>query len=73
MRLKKIFLVFLLLFSIGCDKGGSDDDCKGTIKIIACTKEYMPVCGCDNKTYSNDCVADANGIKSWITGVCDEN
>mgnify|MGYP001626602861 CR=1 FL=1 len=38
-----------------------------------CTMDYMPVCGCDNKTYSNDCLADANGIKLWTTGVCDEN
>ena len=69
----KLLSLLAVFFTLGCKKTSSQDQCKGPGQNIPCTKEYMPVCGCDNKTYSNDCVADANGIKLWTTGVCDEN
>ena len=32
---------------------------------VNCTEVYDPVIGCDDKMYSNACVAQAAGVTSW--------
>lgn len=50
-----------------CEK----DDCKEKIKTdCICTENYDPVCGCNNKTYGNACMAECSGITEHTKGSC---
>ncbi|PBQ33111.1 hypothetical protein CNR22_15430 [Sphingobacteriaceae bacterium] len=55
------------IFITSCSK----NECKEKAKAnCICTMDYKPVCGCNEKTYSNACEAECNGITNYTQGEC---
>ncbi|MBX2891991.1 MAG: hypothetical protein KF734_13765 [Saprospiraceae bacterium] len=70
--MKNIFLtvasVSLLSFALSCKSNKCAE--KPISADCVCTMQYDPVCGCNNKTYSNACMAQCAGIKEYKRGEC---
>ncbi len=58
----------------GSQSGTVAADCIDPSKIkpnTPCNKMLKPVCGCNGKTYSNECLAKKAGVTKWTKGRCE--
>ncbi|KAJ1437739.1 hypothetical protein B484DRAFT_444945 [Ochromonadaceae sp. CCMP2298] len=44
------------------------EECKN--ELIRCSRIYLPVCGCDGVTYSNECMSMYSCIRRSTLGAC---
>ncbi|MEX0811897.1 MAG: Kazal-type serine protease inhibitor [Chitinophagales bacterium] len=66
-----IYGIALGIFLIaGCGKSKNCIDYENVNVNKVCSTIYDPVCGCDDRTYQNECRAEANGVVLWSKGPC---
>ncbi|MCP4438601.1 MAG: hypothetical protein GY810_06615 [Aureispira sp.] len=70
--MKKLILISVLFLGVtvtySCKKPTTCTE--NSSPSCACTKEYKAVCGCNDKTYGNACMARCAGIKEYTEGKC---
>jgi hypothetical protein len=71
--LKKAVFMFLLLtwFQSGAQQFGCVDSLSINPTFACPNNDFYPVCGCDNKTYRNECEAGQKyGVQTYTDGSC---
>ena len=82
MKALKLFLLFIALGGmsvVGCNNDGPEPapECiivpEDANPEANCPPAYAPVCGCNDSTYQNECVAQVqNDVQTFTEGECPE-
>ena len=72
MNVRNLFFLFVIILLSSCKSEPLDLPCPPGVEdeYCVCIAVYEPVCGCDQVTYSNSCVAACHDIDIAHEGVC---
>ena len=71
---KKIVFCVICCFLFNSLKAQMNYNCVDSFNIrpgTPCPYDFEPVCGCNNKTYKNVCMANAEGVMYYDMGSCE--
>ena len=68
--MKKSIFTFLIFLILSCDSKEDESNVLGDCVVpakpdVICTKDYKPVCACNDIVYSNSCEAEKAGNLKW--------
>lgn len=69
-----VLIIFTLLTALSCES--AEESCYDAQMEAnhpgICKQDCPEVCGCDGKTYCNECIANSKGIRIVSEGPCEE-
>ncbi|MDA9593705.1 Kazal-type serine protease inhibitor [Flavobacteriaceae bacterium] len=68
--MKKSIFTFLIFLILSCNSKEEESNVLGDCVVpakpdVICTKDYKPVCACNDIVYSNSCEAEKAGNLKW--------